>query len=154
MTDAQFDAFVASAVSELKAKQETLSERWGLGRFARYLFEQSTASLQFFDATGLERVRATVIPLGSYASRSRTWQWAWANESFLEPLRASAGALRNLHGVTGFPVFAAPTFNADADMAGEISAMAVKHLGALGCYRAPAATSDLYLAIMQIAEVQ
>jgi hypothetical protein len=150
MTDEEFEAFLAEALSELETKQDALTHRWGFGAFSRYLLDQPTASLQFMDASGAVRVRSSVIPIGSYAARSGTWKWAWANESLVAPLRAAAGRLRELQGVTGLPVFGSPAITAQPDMAWEMAAMSVKHLGALGCYRAPGKDSDVYLAIMEV----
>ena len=151
MKDEEFEAFLADALGELETKQDALTSRWGFGGFSRYLFDQPTATLQLIDAGGALRLRCSALPIGSHSARSGTWKWAWANESLLEPLRAEAGRLRELHGITGLPIFASPTVNAKPDMAWEIAAMSVKHLGALGCYRAPGRDSDLYLAITEVA---
>lgn len=151
MTDEEFDAFVSAATSELEAKQDVLTAKYGFGSYARFLFDQPTATLQFFDEAGTSRLRATAIPLGSYAPESGTWKWAWANESILEPLRSQASKLKDLYELTGMDVFNNPAFEGPAEMAWQAVSMAVKHLGALGCYKAPSHGSDLYLAILKIA---
>lgn len=66
------------------------------------------------------------------------------------PLRDQASQLRVLAQLTGMPIFDAPGFTAQPEIAGELAAMSVKHLGALGCYRAPGASADVYLAIMSV----
>jgi hypothetical protein len=153
MTDDEFDAFVEASVSELETKQEALISKWKLGSLGRYLFDQPTARLQFFDASGNVVVKASVVPIGTYSPKGETWMWAWANDSFLEPLRSQASKLRTLGQITGVPVFDTPSFTADPDMAGELAAISVKHLGALGFYRAPGPRSDVYLAIIDIGPV-
>jgi hypothetical protein len=156
MTDEEFDNFVAEANEELEQKQDQLSKDHGLGSFARWHFNQETGLLQFFGENDRPAVEADVIAIGSYSSKSNTWKWAWSNESILPPLREKSARLKELEGLTGIALFnEESTFEVDEAMAWELAAIAVKHLKALGCYRAPSSTGGphTFLAITNVRKV-
>lgn len=157
MDDDEFEAFRAEAYDELQAKQASLQTVYNLGALGRWWFDQEAQTLQFFDAQDRLRVEADVIHIGSYSRRSDTWLWAWANVSLLPKLRARAETLRALESMTGSSLFGeADTFEVDEPMAWELAALAVKHLEAMGCYRAPNADESClsFLALVQLRTVQ
>lgn len=153
MTDEEFAGFLNTAVDDLQAKQDSLADSHGLGSYEQFWFDQEQASLDFRNAEGVTLVRARVVPVGSWAPRNKTWKWAWSNESLLPVLRDQSASLRALVDHTGMPVFERPIFEADEAMAWELTALAVRHLGAIGAYRAPSSTSNLYLAVMSVCRV-
>ena len=154
MTDDEFGAFVDSAMDELNAKQRKLSDEFGLGALARWWFDQETEELGFFDESNTKVLEAKVVDIGSYASNSNTWKWAWANDSVLPGLREKAISLKALADLTGEPLFAEvdPFEVEDEHMAWELAAVAVRHLGAIGVYKAPSTNKPMasFLAITSI----
>lgn len=158
MSDAEFDEFLESANSELRQKQEALSSQFGLGAFQRWSFDQTTERLQFYDRSDGLRVAADVADIDSYSEQSSTWLWAWANSSVTDSLRRRAETLKALESLTGLAIFSrANAFKIeDEAMAWELAALAVKHMDALGCYRAPSSRPGgpkSYLAITEIWKV-
>ena len=158
MTDAEFQEFLDAATAELRQKQETLSNDYGLADAATWGFDQASEKLQFFDEQKRMVVEADVIDAGSYSPKSNSWKWAWANESVLPALRKKAERLKELQDITGMDLFGDPmAFEIDDEaMAWELTAMAARHLGALGCYRAPANGEGpvIFLLIMKIRKIE
>jgi len=158
MSDAEFQEFLDAATAELRQKQETLSNEYGLAEAATWGFDQASEKLQFFDEQKRMVVEADVIDAGSFSPKSNSWKWAWANESVLPPLRKKAERLKELEDITGIELFGNPlAFEIDDEsMAWELTAMAARHLGALGCYRAPAKGDSpmIFLLIMKIRKVE
>jgi len=137
MTDEEFDTFVEQAIDQLQRKQDKLIESNRLETYPDYWFQQDTGTLQFKKADGTVGVEASIIPIGSFSTRSQTWQWAWANQSIIAPLREKAKSLKGLLDLTGMDVFQKPTVEADEDMAVDLAAMSVLYLESLGSYRIP-----------------
>jgi hypothetical protein len=157
MNDDEFGCFLDEATEELRQKQDSLTTQHGFGSYSRWWFEQETQVLQFFDERDALRLEADIIDIGSFSPQSNTWLWAWANVSVLPALREKSGKIKELEAVTGYALFGdANTFEADGPMAWELAALAVKHLGAMGCYRAPSSTGGphSFLAIMSVRRVQ
>lgn len=153
MTDDEFDAFVAQSVENLQAKNDGLRSAHGLGTYKRWFYSQETGLLQFSDERGHVKIESEYTPIGSLSTKSNTWQWSWANVSVHEPLRQKSLKLQELSPLTGMDIFATPTIYADEELAWELSAMAVEHLGAMGCYRAPSDHLYIFMAIENVRPV-
>jgi hypothetical protein len=157
MDDEQFQAFLDSAVEELDRKDALLRETYSLGSLGRWWFDQSTQTVQFFDKDDRLVVEADAIAIGSFAPESGSWRWAWANESALPEMRERSEPVRELAQATGIDIFdAGHAFEIDGeDMAWELVAMSVRHLGAVGAYRMPSEGRPLftYLALMDVRHV-
>jgi len=158
MTDAEFQGFLDQATAELQQKQEKLGTDYGLDDVSTWSFDQATEKLQFFDEQKRMVVEAEVIDAGSYSPKSISWKWAWSNESVLPEPRKKAERIRELEAITGVEIFGDPlAFKIDDEnMAWELAAMAAKHLGALGCYRAPSKEDGpvIFLLIMKIRKME
>lgn len=155
MTNDEFQIFVETANAELRKKQTILANDYGIGSAGRWWFEQTTGNLQFFDASDNLRVETDVIDIGSYSPKSNSWKWAWSNDSVLSRLRQRAEKLKELEAITGIEIFGYEnSFTVeDESMAWELTAMSIKHLGAVGCYRCPSSKPggpNIFLAIMSI----
>jgi hypothetical protein len=150
MSDDEFDAFIADANQAFERKQADLTRRFGLGSHARWDYDQLTELLRFSDASGQVLVEASAIAIGSFSGMSKTWKWAWSNQSVPEPARSRSARLRGLFETTGMEVFRKGSFAADEEMAWELAAMCVAHLSAQGCYRGPAGHLHVFLAIESI----
>lgn len=157
MEDAEFDSFVASARAEFEAKQDELTRCYGFGTFERWSLDLESQKLRFSNSAGAPAVEADVIAIGSFSSRSSSWKWGWSSEQLPASARERALPLKELAAVTGFDLFANPAaFQvADEEMAWELTAMAVRHLGALGAYRAPSAGKPLvtFVAVVAVTEI-
>ncbi len=150
MTDDEFDAFVETANQELDQKQDALMKKFRLGQWEDFWFDQTKGCLQFKDSKGRVQVEATVTPIGSFSEESGTWQWGWANQSLVEPLRRKSEKLKGLFDRTGIEVFRMKTVKMDEAMAWQTAAMSVSHLGALGCYQIPTGKLRVFVAIDSI----
>lgn len=151
MTDPEFDDFLAARVEAFERKQGDLRERFGLGTHARWDYDQPTGRLRFSDAAGRPVVEAAVTPVGSWSTAADTWQWGWANPSIVEPGKSQAARLQGLFEATdGLECFHNPLFECDEVQAWQLAALGVDHLGAVGCYVAPAGAALLFLAIDRI----
>jgi hypothetical protein len=152
MNDQEFDKLLANVVADLKDKQDRLAADYGIGRSAKWWFDLETETLQFLDGEGNAGTIATIVNIGSFAPTSGSWKWAWGNSSVPPTVRRKSERLRELQQITGFDLFGrSEPFRMDEAMAWEMTAFAVWHLRALGCYRAPSSGGlQIFLAIMSI----
>ncbi len=154
MNDEAFEEFLTSALDELWSKQDHLEKAYGFGSFARWSFDQESGKLEMFDADDKKALEADVVAIGSYASDSSSWKWAWSNESLLPAQRAKAESFKVLGELTGIGLFTeeAAFSVEDENMAWELAAMCIRHLGAMGVYKAPSSSGPLstFLAITAV----
>jgi hypothetical protein len=147
MTEAGFEQLVAKWLEDLRAKQATLENVYGLGRFDRYDRDGDEGVIRFSNANEDKVLVARATDIGSFSCKTRTWMWAWANESVSEEGRAKSARIKTLADLTGFDLFREPQLDADEYLAWELAAIAVHHLGAIGCYRAPSDQLWIFLTI-------
>jgi hypothetical protein len=155
MNDDDFEVFLTDATDELKAKQASLTERYGLGSHKRWMYETDKAMLQFFNHQNDLVLEADIIDIGSFSPANSTWKWAWAYENISATMKAQSLRVKELEDITDLVIFGEDkAIEADEYLAWELAAMAVKHLGALGCYRAfsSARNVNMFFAITHLRE--
>lgn len=154
MSEQTFEHLLETSMAALMDKQQALHEQYALGDMARWWLDQETATVQFFDEQDRLAVEGQILNIGSFSPEHSNWKWAWSNPSIPEPLRERALALKELEASTGMGFFGAEeAFSLeDESMAWQLAAIAVQHLGALGCYRAPSSANGptVFLAITEL----
>jgi len=137
MDDNDFALFADSAVKELDQKLKSLETRYKFDLSARWSVDLGAATLKFFDQNDKLHLTCDVIEIGSYAPPTQTWKWGWSNDSVPPKMREQALPLKQLQRIAGKDYFGSEDpFSADEVMARQLAAISVRHLSALGCYRA------------------
>ncbi|MDK9559765.1 hypothetical protein QQF73_19195 [Marinobacter sp. M216] len=152
MNDDEFQEFIDSCFEELEEKQERLISEFGFGSFDKFQHDFEKEEIYLLK-DGQVRVKAKLIPIGSFNTKSSTWMWGWANEAFPAPLRKKAEKLKQLEALTGFEMFGNEVAEIDPDMAWEIAGMALNLLGSEGAYRGPAGSTQYFYALEQVDNV-
>lgn len=153
MNDDEFELFLTTANNELKEKQANLTKSYGFGSHKRWMFENDKAKLQFFDHDDKLVIEADIIDIGSFSPSASTWKWAWAYETINPALKVDSLRIKELEDITDLVIFGEKEpVEADEYLAWELAAMAVKHVNAMGCYRAfsSARNVQMFFAITEI----
>jgi hypothetical protein len=146
MNDQDFELFLTSATEELKTKQASLTERYGLGSHKRWMYETDKAMLQFFNQQDQLVLEADIIDIGSFSPGNSTWKWAWAYENISPTMKEQSLRVKQLEELTDLVIFGEnKAVDADEYLAWELAAMAVKYLNAQGCYRAFSSARNVYM---------
>lgn len=154
MNDEEFDRFASEAGDELGRKQDALTKSFRVGKWDDFAYDALSGRLEFKEKSGVVKVESDTLPLGSFSTKSGTWQWAWANKSTPPDARAASAKLKELAELTGMEVFRADTIEVDDGMAWELVAMCVKFLGAKGCYSMTADSKGTLRVFVAITEVR
>jgi hypothetical protein len=124
------------AVHATQAAQASLSERWGVGRMARWDYDDQADTLTFSDPSQPTRV-ADVRLVGSYSTRTGTFQWAWKTYPERHAKSEAVARLRVFGEVRGIPELTVDNRACEEVDAWEMTSIASHVLGAEGIYRAP-----------------
>lgn len=116
---------------------------WGLGSADRWDLDQTTGMITwtFPDRTAT----APAQILGSFSPASRSWLWAWANQSILPDMSRDARVFRDWAEANGQPSLAQPRIEADETAAATLVALAVRVTEATGYYRGPGGNSAVII---------
>ncbi len=134
--DDAYNKLLNDCVAEVEARNQKLSEEFGLGSFERWDIDQEVGGLVFSNG-GVPRLICSVTILGSFSDLSETWMWGWANPSLLGPLTRDTNALREYGQQNGVEDLIVEKTPATAGEAWALSALACRILEGLGLYRGP-----------------
>lgn len=148
-----FARLLEEALGNLQDKQQELQEQYGLSDYDRFDWNQGSGQLVFSQG-GERRVVADIVFVGSISTRSNTWLWSWANDSFLEPLRAPLREVRRYGLEHRFMKLASARFPAEEADGWEMTAIAAHLLGAVGAYRTPGETGFSFMLMTRISWAQ
>jgi hypothetical protein len=148
-----FEHLVRDAMSYLKAKQAALTAEFRLGEYERYDWYQETGQL-VFSQRGEARVTAGIQFVGSVSSVSDTWLWAWANQSYLDNVRADVRRVRAYGEDHRFLRLASARWKADEANGWEMTAVAALLLQAQGAYRSPSERGATFMVLTDVRWIQ
>lgn len=136
LTADEITALLHQAVHVLQDSQAASDQNWNWRSLSRWDFDEGSRTITFSSDEG-PQVIATADLVGSYSTRSGTFQWAW--QTFPEgAMQARAIArLRAFGEVRGISQLVTPKWRCDEGDAWEMAALAGYVLGSEGLYRAP-----------------
>lgn len=135
--EAEWQQLLANSRENLARSQEALEKDFQLGGY-----------------NGRPVVSAAIVFVGSYAAKSGTWLWAWANESVLGPLTRNLDVVREYGEAHGFRLLVERGWTASGEEEGwDLAAVANYILGGKGVYRVPSRSSVLWMVMTDIRRV-
>lgn len=135
-TDKAFDQLKQASMQELQLKTQAATG-WGLGKFDRWDFDQDTGILVFSNHDGYTAKCSAQIA-GTYDSAAKSWQWAWADSSINDKLKADSLKVRNYGETNGFKKLTEALWLGTETDAWDMAAITCKVCGDQGVYRGPA----------------
>jgi hypothetical protein len=124
------------SIDYLQDKQDALTSRFHLSDHDRYDWHQESGQL-IFSNRGVPAVVADIQFVGSISTRSHTWMWSWANESFLEAVRSEIRRVRAYGDEHSLMKLACAYWGAEEEDGWQMAAVSAYLLKAQGAYRSP-----------------
>lgn len=137
---------IGDSYAYLEEKQDSFLEFYKINDHERWDWYQETGLL-IFSHGGKPQVEAKVSFSGSFSTNSETWMWAWANSSFLEPVKSASAAMRELGESEGFMQLSCALWPADEVDGWEMTAVMAKACGAIGAYRTKSESGFIYMVV-------
>lgn len=135
MTNTEVTALIRHASDAAHAQQDESTRRWGWGDLPRWDFDSEASTLTFSDLAGATVV-ADVRLVGSFSTRTSTFQWAW--ETFGdEAHNLPIAQLRVFGEVREIAALTTPKRECEEVDGWEMTSLAAYLLGAEAVYRAP-----------------
>jgi hypothetical protein len=134
--DGAYDKLVAEGGRYLDAQLETNRRVFRIGSYARYDWSQETGELVFSDG-GVPKLIATIQVVGDFSGTSKTWLWAWANDSIDKKLAVGARRVRRYGQVHGMDRLTRAQWPGTQDDGWCLAGISALLLHAKGAYRSP-----------------
>jgi hypothetical protein len=144
MTDAEMDALGAGAIEQLNRTQAAAVARWGFGELPRWDFDAAARTIAFSDERA-RRLVADVRMVGSYATASSSFQWAWVLYPPHDPLVEGISDLRGFGEARGIARLTTSYFDCGVGEGWGMTAIAAYLLGCDGVFRAPFGEVDWFM---------
>lgn len=137
-------------------QQARLRDEFELLKWERFEYEAARDRLTLSDgaiegnADGKTKERCLVTRasiIGTIASASHTWQWAWDDPTMVASAAVSSTRIRDFGQAQGFQPLTLGTWSADDVDGWEMATIACLLLRGRGVYRAPHETSAIYLVL-------
>lgn len=136
LTDDEIAELIHRAVHVAQAIQDASDKHWNWRDMARWDFDHQASTL-VFSHPGRPAVIADVRLVGSFSTRSGTFQWAWRTFDEGSPEAAAVSTLRVFGEVRGIAQLTSPLRECEEDHGWEMASLAGYILGAEGLYCAP-----------------
>ncbi len=146
-----YSKFLEQCVTEMKEKQRAIDGKWGLDDAERWSLDQLNSTITFTNPKSAHRkVIAKVQIIGSFNHFDKSWTWAWANPTFVDPNRSNAIRLKEYgekHKLEDLTTKSQPSNLADA---WKRTALAAKLFNADSVYRGKSGTADIFMLIRDV----
>lgn len=136
MSEERFEEFLRQSEQYLRTVIAASKAEFKLDSYQRYDWDQWRGEL-VFSSKGIPKVVAQIQFVGSISTKTNTWLWAWANPSFLEPVRRSVLRVREFGKEHGLNRLTQDKWEAEEVDGWEMTAVAARLLEAKGAYRSP-----------------
>ncbi|MBB4109718.1 DUF6882 domain-containing protein [Pedobacter zeae] len=127
----------------LKKQQAYCQEKYKIGKYERWDYDQSTGKLIFSDK-GVQKGIIDYEEVGSVSLTSNTWLWAWDNSSIEESVKLQIATVRSFGIKRGFTRLYNAEWSADIVDGWDMAAISAYILKAKGVYRVPSNDNKLF----------
>ena len=142
----EFLQLVAESGERVDYLNRVARERWGVGAAERWSADLTEGTLTFHFGDHVVTGPAEVV--GSFSSETRTWLWAWANESLPPHVTRASAMARDAGRALSLAAFEQPKLRVDEASTGDdLAAVAVTFADMAGVYRAPTRTGYIWFAL-------
>ena len=145
----QFVELVTKAHGYLTTRQDELRERFALGTWPRWDWDQGTGQL-VFSAAGVPKVVADIQFVGSVSNKSGTWLWSWANPHLDPRWTRDILEVQRFGEAHGLWKLTTRKWEADEVDGWEMTSIAAYILQAKGAYRTPGQTGLTYMILTSL----
>ncbi|QNN45143.1 hypothetical protein H9L23_21125 [Pedobacter roseus] len=127
----------------LKKQQAYCEEKYRIGQYERWDYDQSTGKL-IFSSKGIQKLIIDYEEVGSVSLKSNTWLWAWDNSYIEEKVKKDIIKVRGYGIKRGFESLLNAKWSADIVDGWDMAAISAYILKAKGVYRVPGRDNKLF----------
>jgi hypothetical protein len=136
MAEPKFVELVTAAHQYLTARQDALTDEFGLSRYERWDWDADEGNIVFSNG-GTPRVIARAQLVGSVSKKTGTWLWSWANGSIEKELCRDLEEVRKFGEQKGIWQLTTAKWEADEVDGWEMTSISAYVLQSKGAYRMP-----------------
>jgi len=122
-----FNELLQDSYESLNALQDSCKTEYNIGSYERWDYKQETGLIEFSDS-GIVKLRIKYEEVGSISTISKTWLWAWGNESLLPQIKSEIIKVKDYGIQNDYRILTKPKWYGDEYDGWEMTAIAAKIL--------------------------
>lgn len=153
MTEDQFKDYLHESVHLAIDASQKYQDEFEIGKYARWQYDLEPATLTFSNE-GVPYVVADIQAVGSISNASKSWLWAWANDSIPDHLTYSLSVVREFGEKNNILKLTESYWEATEEDGWEMSSITNRLIGGRGIYRCPNERGFLFLVLTDIRKLR
>ena len=149
----RFKRFSRKAYKYLFDQQDLCENRYGIGKYERWFYDQETGLLTFSNS-GIPLLEIEYESVGSISKETNTWLWAWANPHLEEKVKEEIIQIRELGEKRKFLRLTKSKWYADEYDGWEMTAISAYLLKGKGAYRVPTEKTFSFMIFKEIKDLR
>lgn len=141
-----YEARIEQASDAMREKQKALVDRFQLGTHGRFDWSQEQGVI-VFSSNGVPKVAADIQFAGSYSDTSKTWLWAWDNDTILPKMLSDSKRVLQYGREHHFKRLTEAKWPADEVECWGVTTLQAHFTGAEGMYRTSTGKGYTYLTL-------
>lgn len=137
----------------LETQQEICQNRYNLGDYERWYYDQNTGLLEFSDS-GIVKLRIKYTEIGSISKKTNTWLWAWANPNLTDNVRHDSNQILSFGESNKYEKLTKRKWYADEYDGWEMTSISAFLLQAKGAYMIPTEKIFSFVVFLEIEDLR
>jgi hypothetical protein len=142
-----YSDYAQLANESLIKRQDEWKAKYNIGSYESYWYDQDKQILQFKNGDEV-KLEFKVAAIGTYAEKSSTWMWSWANPSIDKAMSEPVLKVKEFGQTNSYPLLTKDVVPGSIEDAWEFSAISMMVLGGMAVYSAPNGKSRLFLLVL------
>jgi len=149
----EFERLSEKAYGYLYQQQDLTEEKYGIGKYEKWFYDQTTGYLTFSDGDTI-KLKIKYEEVGSISKISGTWLWSWANPHLEEKIKTAILKVKDYGREHQLEPLTKRKWYADEYDGWEMTAITAYLMKAKGAYRVPTENTFSFMVYKEIIDLR
>lgn len=149
----QFEELSKKSYEYLTNQQNLMEEKYGLGKYEKWFYNQNTGELTFSDGNTV-KIKIKYEEVGSISKVSETWLWSWANPHLEDGIKTDILKVKAYGIQNKLEPLTKRKWYADEYDGWEMTAISAYLTNAKGAYRVPTEKTFSFMIFKEVIDLR
>lgn len=149
----QFETLSKKSYEYLTNQQQLIEEKYGLGKYEKWFYDQETGELTFSDGDTV-KIKIKYEEVGSISKVSKTWLWSWANPHLEDAIKTDIHKVKKYGIKNKLKHLIKRKWFADEYDGWEMTAISAYLMNAKGAYRVPTEKTFSFMIFKEVIDLR
>jgi hypothetical protein len=149
----EFDDLSSKAYEYLTARQKIMEEKYAIGKYEKWFYDQETGYLTFSDGD-IIKIKIKYEEVGSISKTSNTWLWSWANPHLEDKIKTDILEVKEYGEKHNFEPLTKRKWYADEYDGWEMTGISAYLMKAEGAYRVPTENTFSFMIFKEVIDLR